>query len=671
MAGSAGLTAYPLGGSSGGRDGAGEGLRPERLLRQLEWRVIRRLDGLLQGNYRSLFRGSGLDFTDLREYVPGDDPRRIEWNVTARLDEPWVREYVEDRDLTAWLVLDHSASMAFGPVERQKHLVLAEVATTLAHVLTRGGNRVGAVLLDRGVERVIPPASGRTQVLRIAGALLDKRAAGASEIASQGSSWRERRRGRRRTTGRGATQPYAVTDLGPALDHVARLARRRSLVVVVSDFIAQPGWEAPLGRVAQRHDVVALQVTDPREVELPDAGSIWVEDVETGEQIFVDTSDPSFRARLRAVAEARQDELVSLADARRRRPAQRRHRRGPRARAGEGLDPAATEAAMTLTWPWALLGLLAIPVLVLVHRRLLQAQAQRRAELAAQGLVLSGRPRDRLRQLAPALLLLALATLVVALSRPVAAIAQPTREGTVVLAFDVSGSMGADDVQPTRLAAAKAAARGFVEQQPASVRIGVVAFGGTAIVTARPTFDRSAVLAAISRLRAQGDTSLGEGILGSLSAIAGRPVKAPGDAETNTEETPLGYYGGTAVVLLTDGEDTGGPDPTELADLASTAGVRIETIGLGTTKGAIIEVDGFSLATALDAATLQKISQITGGTYHAATDAASLAQVYDSIEVQWVTRTLPREITSLVAGLAALLLLAGASVSVLRHGRVI
>jgi uncharacterized protein (DUF58 family) len=316
VAGSAGLTAYPLGDASGGPGGAGAGLRPERLLRQLEWRVIRRLDGLLQGSYRSLFRGTGLDFTDLREYVPGDDPRHIEWNVTARLDEPWVREYIEDRELTAWLVLDHSASMAFGPVDRQKHLVLAEVATTLAHVLTRGGNRVGAVLLDRGVESVIPPASGRTQVLRIAGALISKREAAVTEAtAAQGGSWSERRserrRERRRGRGRGAT-PYAVTDLGPALDHVARLARRRSLVVVVSDFIAQPGWEAPLGRLTQRHDVVALQVTDPREVELPDAGSIWVEDVETGEQIFVDTSDPAFRARLRAVAEAREDELVSL-----------------------------------------------------------------------------------------------------------------------------------------------------------------------------------------------------------------------------------------------------------------------------------------------------------------------------------------------------------------------
>ena len=326
---------------------------------------------------------------------------------------------------------------------------------------------------------------------------------------------------------------------------------------------------------------------------------------------------------------------------------------------------------MTLTWPWALLGLLAIPALVVAYRRLLRTQARRRSELAAQGLVLGGRRRDRGRHLAPVLLLAALAVLVVALSRPVAAVAQLGREGTVVLAFDVSGSMAADDVRPSRLDAAKAAARGFVEQQPASVRVGVVAFGGTAIVTARPTDDRAAVLAAINRLQPQGDTSLGEGILGSLSAIAGRQIAAPGDAETGADETPIGYYGGTAVVLLTDGEDTGGPDPAELADLASTAGVRIETIGLGTPQGTVIEVDGFSIATALDAPTLQQIAETTGGTYHAANDAAALAQVYDSIQVEWVTRTVPREITSLFAGLAALLLLAGATVSVLRQGRVI
>jgi len=260
-------------------------LTPERLLRRLEWRVVRRLDGRLQGDYRTLFRGGGVDFTDLREYEPGDDLRHIDWNVTARMDRPHVRQYVEERELTAWLLLDHSASMGFGPVDRQKDLVLAEVATTLAHVLTRAGNRVGVVLFGTHVEQVIPPASGRNQVLRIARQLLDRRAAPASV---------------------GTT-----TDLSLLLRAAHGVARRRSLVVVVSDFISEPGWEAPLALLGRRHEVVAVQIADPREFELPSVGMVYVEDAETGEQIFVDTDDPVFRARLRAAADDRQAALVA------------------------------------------------------------------------------------------------------------------------------------------------------------------------------------------------------------------------------------------------------------------------------------------------------------------------------------------------------------------------
>ena len=313
--------------------GATDTLSAERLLRRLEWRVVKRLDGRLQGDYRSLFRGSGVDFTDLREYEPGDDLRHIEWNVTARLDEPYVREYVEERELTAWLLLDHSASMGFGPVDRQKDLVLAEVATMLAHVLTRGGSRVGAIVMDTGVDAVIPPASGRTQVLRIAKTLLDRRearaaaneaAAGAARgAATSGRGWLGRRRARtaggagtgRTAYGRGARAPArgTVTDLSVLLTAAAGIARRRSLIIVVSDFISADGWDLPLGRLARRHEVVALQVVDPRESELPDAGGVYVEDAETGEQIFVDTSDAGFRGRLTAAAEARQADLLERA----------------------------------------------------------------------------------------------------------------------------------------------------------------------------------------------------------------------------------------------------------------------------------------------------------------------------------------------------------------------
>ena len=279
-------------------------LTPERLLRQLEWRVVKRLDGQLQGDYRSLFRGSGIDFTNLREYAPGDDLRHIEWNVTARMDTPYVREYVEDREVTAWLLLDHSASMGFGPVDRQKDLVLAELATTLALVLTRRGNRVGMVVFDQDVEKILPARSGRNQALMFADILLDRRNARA-EATDAAATTRARRRRSRTPNG----PERHVTDLGAMLHRSAAMIRRRALVVVVSDFISEPGWEQALSRLARRHEVVAIQISDPREDELPDVGSIYVEDTETGEQIFVDTSDPGFRSRLRAAADGRQAAL--------------------------------------------------------------------------------------------------------------------------------------------------------------------------------------------------------------------------------------------------------------------------------------------------------------------------------------------------------------------------
>ncbi len=275
-------------------------LTPERLLRQLDWRVVRRLDGMLQGDYQSLFRGNGIDFTDLREYEPGDDLRHIEWNVTARLDTPYVREFVEDREVTAWLLLDHSGSMDFGPAGRQKDLVLTEVATIVARILTRGGSRVGVVVYDAGVTKVIPPASGRNQVLRIAKTLLDQRAADAAarerQAQARSRGWlRRRRESAAKSAGSG-------TQLATLFTTAEGLARRRSVMVVVSDFFSPDDWERPLGMLARRHDVVALWVTDPRETELPEVGGIYVEDAETGEQIFVDTTDPAFRARLQAAA---------------------------------------------------------------------------------------------------------------------------------------------------------------------------------------------------------------------------------------------------------------------------------------------------------------------------------------------------------------------------------
>lgn len=258
-------------------------LTPERVLRRLEWRVLRRLDGRLQGDHRTVFRGTGVDVADLREYQLGDDLRHIDWNVTARTDVTHVREYVEDREVTAWLILDRSASMDFGPIERRKHLVLTEVAATVAQLLSRGGNRVGALLFDSRVRETIPPGSGRNHVLRILARLM---AAPPDDAAGE-------------------------TDLAAALRAALGIMRRRCLVVVVSDFVSRPGWQVPLGRLTRRNDVVAVQVVDRREFDLPAAGMIYVEDAETGEVIFVDSDDAAFRQRLRAGADERQAALVA------------------------------------------------------------------------------------------------------------------------------------------------------------------------------------------------------------------------------------------------------------------------------------------------------------------------------------------------------------------------
>ncbi|WP_018636485.1 DUF58 domain-containing protein [Parafrankia elaeagni] len=254
---------------------------PDRLLLRLEWQVVRRLDGRVLGAFRTADRGSGLDFAGLRAYDEADDARRIDWNATARLDEPQVRQFHEDRELTLWLVLDRSASMTVGAPGRAKHDVLAELALTVARLFGRGGNRVGALLHDGATTRVVPPGTGRGQVLRI-GRELERTAA--------------------------APPATDTTDVAAMLAGTARLARRRSLVVVISDFIGTGEWDRPLRQLAHRHDVVALRVVDPADDDLPDAGLVLVEDAETGEQILIDSSDPLLRARLRdAVAEREAD----------------------------------------------------------------------------------------------------------------------------------------------------------------------------------------------------------------------------------------------------------------------------------------------------------------------------------------------------------------------------
>ena len=257
---------------------------PERILRRLEWTVIRRLDGALHGNYRTLFRGFGLDLADLREYQYHDDVRHIDWNVTARLQTPYVREFNEDREVTAWFLLDLSPSVDFGSGERRKRSVSTEFVTVLARLLSRHGNRVGALLYGDSVDTVIPARAGRRHVLHLLHRMLSRP---------------ERSRS-------------AATNLREFLQAAFRLIPRRSLVFVVSDFISTPGWSEPLAHLAQRHEILAVRLYDPLEMDLPDLGLLVVQDAETGEQLFVDTHDRAFRNRFAAAA-VRREQAVRAA----------------------------------------------------------------------------------------------------------------------------------------------------------------------------------------------------------------------------------------------------------------------------------------------------------------------------------------------------------------------
>jgi len=258
---------------------------PDQLLRQLEWTVVRRLDGLLQGDYRTLWRGAGLDLADLRVYQHGDDVRHIDWNVTARLNEPHVRQFTEDRELSAWFLLDLSGSVDFGSNERTKLAVSEGFVAVLARLLTRHGNRVGALLYSHQVDGMLPARTGRNHVLEL---IQRMRQRPAPQPAA-----------RRR---KGAAAPARQTVLADLLKSADTLIRRRSMIFVVSDFISAPGWEDALGRLARRHEVLAVRLYDPLELKLPDVGLVTIEDAESGEQLFVDTNDPAFRQRFEALA---------------------------------------------------------------------------------------------------------------------------------------------------------------------------------------------------------------------------------------------------------------------------------------------------------------------------------------------------------------------------------
>jgi Ca-activated chloride channel family protein len=333
---------------------------------------------------------------------------------------------------------------------------------------------------------------------------------------------------------------------------------------------------------------------------------------------------------------------------------------------------------MSFIWPAMLVLLLAIPLGVGLYLRLQRRRQRLIASYGSLGLMQGalGRVLGRRRHIPPALFLAGLAFLLIGVARPQAVVSLPRAEGTIILAFDVSGSMAAEDLKPTRMEAAKAVAREFVQRQPRTIQVGVVAFSESGLMVQAPTNEQEEVLATINRLSPQRGTSLGQGILSALNTIAldSEPPPSlytnltPGPAATPTP-VPEGTYTSAVIVLLTDGENNVSPDPLAAAQAAADRGVRIYTIGIGSAAGIPLHVNGFNVFTRLDEPTLQGIAQITDGAYYNAESQEDLRAIYENLNLELVIKPEEMEVTSLFAGFGVLLLLIGGVFSLLWFSR--
>lgn len=334
---------------------------------------------------------------------------------------------------------------------------------------------------------------------------------------------------------------------------------------------------------------------------------------------------------------------------------------------------------MTFIWPAMLALLVLIPICIGLYVRL---QRQRRQRFAASfgslGFVqtATGQRAGVRRHIPPALFLISLTILLIALARPQTIVSVPRVEGTVILAFDVSGSMAADDLKPTRMEAAKVAARAFVQRQPRTIQIGVVAFSDSGLAVQAPTNDQEAILAAINRLTPQRGTSLGQAILAALKTIEA-PTQPPrlysNLTPTSTPSptpVPKGTFSSATIVLISDGENNEAPDPLESAQAAADRGVRIYTVGIGSAAGTTLRINGFTVHTQLDEAMLQQIAQLTEGTYYNVANEQDLRAIYENLKLQFVIKPEKTEVTALFAGAGLLILLIGAACSLLWFSRV-
>ena len=442
----------------------GPGPTPEALLRALDLSIGRRIRGLVAGEFRARDLGGGTELAQVRPYEPGDDVRRIDWNATARMIVPHVRVHVPERALTSWLLLDVSPSMAFGTADRRKTDVAEGVAIAVGHLSTQRGNRLGVLTFGGRTDRQSRPMAGRAGLLATLGAV---------ELEADG------REG-------GFKSPEA------ALRFVAHGAPAGGLVVLVSDLRGPLDWLPQLGAVAQRHSVLVVEVRDPREDALPDVGELNLIDAETGRTVRVDTSSTTLRTRF-AEAAARDRDHVARELRRAPRPPRRPVHVRQLAPLARRPAPPPGNGVMTFASPELLLVLLLVPIFLALYLLVQRRRAKYVVRFTNVDLLTNLVPKaPRWRRHVPtAFYLAAIAALAIALAKPSAVLNVPREEATVMLAMDVSRSMIATDVSPTRLDAAKQAAETFVKQLPAGFRVGLVAFSTDARLVVAPTTDRA------------------------------------------------------------------------------------------------------------------------------------------------------------------------------------
>ena len=434
--------------------------------------------------------GRGLELDRIRPYEPGDDVRKIDWNATARTHTPHVREDVPERQLTAWLLLDHSPSMHFGTADRRKADVAEGAALVVGRFAARRGNRLGIVTFGNGSDNVMPPAGGRKGMLSLLRALAD-------EPAEEGGG---------------------VTSPARALTLVGATRTPPGVVVIASDFRGPRDWVGPLTEVAARHAVIALEITDPREESLPDVGELTLIDPETGRTLRIDTADRRLRTAFDEAATRRTDLARRRLRAPRCPPPSTFHRRAVASRARPRLHPKPRTnrtTRMNFLAPEMLLGLLLIPLAIgfyLWAQRRRSRYAVRFTNLDLLANIAPPRPSWR-RHLPAALYLGAIAALLIGLARPTMVLAVPREDATVVLAIDVSGSMRASDVSPTRLDAARASAQSFIDQLPPKIRVGLVAFASQPQTLVQPTTDRVQLKKALDSLRPKDGTAMGDALM--------------------------------------------------------------------------------------------------------------------------------------------------------------